>query len=328
MASRVYVGQAPPDQRTISEALEWSGIARGIRTSDGVFVKPNLTFPVYREGVTTSPALIELILRALSDYGKKVYVGESDGGYGAYRIEDAFANFGLAEMCRRTGAKLVNLSEVETVDVALRSGRGEVVLALPRLLCQGGVHTLTVPVPKVHCMTGISLSLKNQWGCIPDPMRLRHHIHFNDIILDLNRILNVRYSVVDGAFGLDVNGPIIEGTAVPLGWFLASADPFAADVVAAHLIGQDLRRISHYRGARRLGLVPDPRSIVTNVPKASLAGRVTPFRLKRNLWNCVAKSTWYSRSWSHFVYESRAAKTLHRVMYTFRERPKEYDHAG
>jgi uncharacterized protein (DUF362 family) len=49
-------------------------------------------------------------------------------------------------------------------------------IALPKFLCESNIHTLTIPVPKVHCMTGISLSLKNQWGCLPDMMRLRQRL--------------------------------------------------------------------------------------------------------------------------------------------------------
>jgi uncharacterized protein (DUF362 family) len=326
--ARVYLGEASLAPEKMSEALEWSGIAQGIRGVSAVFVKPNLTFPRYLQGVTTSPDMIEAVLQALSDYDKKVYVGESDGGYGSHRVEEAFANFDLTGICRRTGATLVNLSSAETVDVAFHSGRHEITIALPRLLCEAEIHTLTMPVPKVHCMTGISLSLKNQWGCIPDAMRLRHHVHFNKIILDLNKALNLRYSVVDGTFGLDVNGPIVEGTPVPLGWFLASSNPFAADVVSARLIGQKLDRISHYHQAHTLGLVPARNAIVMNTAPDSLADLVTPFRLKRNLWNYVAKTTWYSKSWSHFVYESIAAQTLHRIMYTFRDKPEELNRIG
>ena len=325
MKNRVYFGDLPPDRKTLSRAFEWSGIGEGVRQADALFVKPNLTFPIYREGVTTSKAMIEAVLQVLSDYGKKVYIGESDGGYGSYHIEDAFRNFGLPDICRRTGAELVNLSSVERADVPFTARGREVRIALPKFLCESNIHTLTIPVPKVHCMTGISLSLKNQWGCLPDMMRLRQHVYFDEVIHQINKVLKVRYSVVDGTFGLDVNGPIIEGTSVPLGWFLASADPFAADSVAAYLIGQDLNKIGHYRPIFALGLVPPPESVETNVTMETLRTRVVPFRLKRNFWNYVARTAWYSRTWNHLVYESAISKPLHDLMYLFRDRPKEYD---
>ena len=323
MKGRVFFGRCPPDIRALAEAFAWSGILEGIRSADAVLVKPNLTFPKYREGVTTTPRFIEAVLTVLAESGKKVYVGESDGGYGSFRIGEAFRNFGLPEMCRRLGAELVNLSDIERVEVPFHSGSKVARIALPRFLCEGNVHTLTLPVPKVHCMTGISLSLKNQWGCLPDPMRLRHHVHFDNVIYAINSALKVRYTVVDGTFGLDRNGPIIEGNPVPLGWYLVSANPLAADAVAAHLIGQDLSRIPHYALAFAAGAVPALADIETNAPKEAIDAARVPFRLRRNLWNYLAKTAWYSSVWNRLVYESPASKALHDLMYLFRERPKE-----
>lgn len=325
MKNKVYFGDLPAKRETFSKAFEWSGIREGTREADAIFVKPNLTFPVYREGVTTSKAVIEAVLQVLSDYGKKVYIGESDGGYGSFHIEDAFRNFGLPDICRRTGAELVNLSSVERVEVPFTAGRREVRIALPKFLCESNIHTLTIPVPKVHCMTGISLSLKNQWGCLPDMMRLRQHVYFDEIISQINKAINVRYSVVDGTFGLDINGPIIEGEAVPLGWFLVSANPFAADSIAAYLIGQNLRTIGHYKSSYSSGLVPSVETVEMNVPPDFLRSKVKRFRLKRNFWNYAAKTTWYSKTWNYMIYESVISKPLHDLMYLFRVRPKEFN---
>jgi uncharacterized protein (DUF362 family) len=86
-------------------------------------------------------------------------------------------------------------------------------------------------------MTGISLSYKNQWGCIPDMMRLRLHCDFNEIIGPLNRLLKVGLAIVDGAYGLTKNGPIAEGEVVQPGWLVMSRHPGAADRVASHLMG-------------------------------------------------------------------------------------------
>jgi uncharacterized protein (DUF362 family) len=325
LSGKVYFGDSPPAREDLSTAFEWSGVYAGAAKAEGIFIKPNLTFPVPRPGVTTTREMMDAVLAALSECGRKIYIGESDGGYGSYKIAEAFRNFGLHELCKRYGATLVNLSEVERVVVPFQAAKAEVGIALPKFLVEENIEVLTVPVPKVHCMTGISLSLKNQWGCLPDTMRLRQHVYFDEVISRINRVLKVKYVVVDGTFGLDVNGPIIEGTAVPLGWFLASADPFAADSVAAYLIGQDLKKIGHYRPVFALGLVPPPESVETNVTTETLRSRVMPFRLRRNFWNYVAKTAWYSKTWNHLVYESAISKPLHDLMYLFRERPKEYD---
>jgi hypothetical protein len=55
---------------------------------------------------------------------------------------------------------------------------------------------------------------------------------------------------------------------------------------------------------------------------APFLAQTPKFVLKRNLWNYLGKTTWYSRHWCYVVYESRLAGLLHRIMYTFREKPK------
>ena len=52
------------------------------------------------------------------------------------------------------------------------------------------------------------------------------------------------------------------------------------------------------------------------------------FYLKRNLWNRVAKLTWYSPRLNHLVYFSKASSALHKVMYSIREKPDELSARG
>ncbi len=53
---------------------------------------------------------------------------------------------------------------------------------LPAALVEACDSFITVPVPKVHVMTNVSLGFKNQWGCLPDVKRLRDHYRFAEIL--------------------------------------------------------------------------------------------------------------------------------------------------
>jgi uncharacterized protein (DUF362 family) len=192
------------------------------------------------------------------------------------------------------------------------------------LLIEEDFVTVTLPVPKVHCMTGVSLSFKNQWGCIPDMMRLRLHYHFNEIIGPINRLLKVGLAIVDGTYGLTKNGPIAEGEAVRPGWLVMSPHPGAADRVASHLMGLKLEDYAHYRRIRQTNPLPHLAEIETNQDLEPFRAQTPRFYLQRHCWNWVAKTTWYSRRWSYIVYESRLTGLLHRIMYTFREKPKDF----
>ncbi len=49
----------------IQEGFSFVNMAAKIGTGDTVFIKPNLTFPRYRQGVMTSPECIESLLKSL-----------------------------------------------------------------------------------------------------------------------------------------------------------------------------------------------------------------------------------------------------------------------
>ncbi len=321
---QVYIAPAADYARTLREALDWLGAAAPLGRAGGVFVKPNLTYPRFQPGVTTTPEMIEAALTVLRQLHPRVVVGESDGGYGSFAIRDAFENFGLFRLGRRLGVEVVNLSQTPTRPVRFALPRGDLTLELPRFLLDEGFVTVTLPVPKVHCMTGVSLSYKNQWGCIPDMMRLRLHYYFNDLIGPLNEALRVRLALVDGAYGLTKNGPIAEGLAVQPGWLVCSRSPGAADRVTAHLMGLRLEDYAHYRAIHRRTPLPRLAAIATNTALEPYLRQTPRFYLKRHFWNYVAKTTWYSRRWGYLVYESPLADLLHRIMYTFRERPRDF----
>lgn len=84
-----------------------------------------------------------------------------------------------------------------------------------------------MPVPKIRCMTGLSLGFKNQWGCIPDTMRLRYHHIFDDAIIAINKILKP-VVISDGTYFLDINGPM-EGVPVKMDLIIASNNVGAFD---------------------------------------------------------------------------------------------------
>lgn len=321
---KVYINIAQEYLSTLKAALGWLEVEEIFSRAAGIFIKPNLTFPKFRPGVTTTKEMLQAAIQIFTELHPRVIVGESDGGYGSYDIEQAFEAFDLYNLSRQYGAQVVNLSRVPTVPCTIPTRRGSVSLALPRFLVKENFITVTLPVPKVHCMTGVSLSYKNQWGCIPDMMRLRFHYYFNEIIGPLNRLLKVKLSIVDGTYGLTKNGPIIEGEAVQPGWLVMSRHPGAADRVVSSLMGLSLEDYPHYQQIRAEEPLPQLEEIETNQDLGPFLAQTPKFYLKRNFWNYIAKTTWYSRGLSYLVYESRLSAILHKIMYTFRERPKEF----
>jgi hypothetical protein len=120
------------------------------------------------------------------------------------------------------------------------------------------------------------------------------------------------------------NGPVLDGEAVKTSWLAMSCHPVAADRVASHLMGLNLEDYPHYRQIHTEEPLPQLEQIEINQDLGDFLARTPKFYLKRNFWNYLTKTTWYSRKWCYLVYESEMASTLHKIMYTFRGKPKEF----
>ena len=151
-------------ENEIAAALKWIGWDTIIEPEARVFIKPNFTYPFYKPGVTTSPQVMEALISVLSTQTSNIIIGESDGGYHAWKAEEAFQGHNLYKIAGRYGAELVNLSKIEAEDTEVKVGSKTVRARLPSLLLREVDAFITVPVPKVHVMTRLSLAFKNQWG--------------------------------------------------------------------------------------------------------------------------------------------------------------------
>jgi uncharacterized protein (DUF362 family) len=285
-----------------------------------VAVKPNLTATRHRPGVTTSPEVLERVLRLLLDNSNRVTVVESDGGYGAWRCEQALEGHGIPDMCRRLGVGVVNLSASPSVGLPVRAGQGEdVVIPFPALLADSTDAFITMPVPKVHCMTGVSLAMKNQWGLIPDPLRLHYHYLFDAAILEINRRLPAARAVVDGTWFLDGGGPL-DGNPLAKGLVIAADGIGECDRYLCALMGVDPLSIPHLRHAIAAGFVPGDLSAVAHDPDVLHRHRYQAV-LRRTPRQSVVRVFFHSRRLTRLMYTSWFGRAVHAVFYRLVGRP-------
>ena len=285
-----------------------------------IFIKPNLTYPTYKRGVTTRKDFVESLVAALSEINSttRIYIGEGEGGYNSFSMTDAMEAMGFYDIeGKYPNVEIVNISKLPSRTVELRAKGKPYFIDLPVLLLDDVDFCITCPVPKVHCMTKITLSFKNQWGCLPDTMRLKNHYVFDEIIGQVNDKLKFRYAFLEGKYGLDRNGPLM-GDPVEVNWFAASNSLGAFDRVVSGMMGFDWRRIGHLKMAEKYGFMPGRKEIKIIGDPDSLKRK---FTLKRNFWNYPALAGFRSKHLTHLLYLSMWAKLLHDVMYTFRKRP-------
>jgi uncharacterized protein (DUF362 family) len=303
-----------------ARAAEYLELGTALQSARSVFIKPNLTYPRFKEGVTTRKRFVEALIRTMVRFNREleIVIGESDGGYNSFSIDETYRNMQFHDLEREFGrVRIVNLSRLPSREIQIDTVRGPYRISVPSIFFDRIDFSITCPVPKVHCMTTLTLAFKNQWGCLPDVMRLKNHYMFNHLIAGISDILKFRYAFLDGRYGLDDNGPMV-GTPVETDWFAASDSLGAFDCVVAKMMGFSWRKVGHLKQASRYGLIPGENEIEVRGDVARLARK---FRLHRTFWNYPALAAFHSRHLTQLFYFSGVSELLHDFMYTFRKRP-------
>jgi uncharacterized protein (DUF362 family) len=307
-------------EKQIENSIDIVGLRNDFEKAKAVFIKPNLTYPSYKEGVTTRVAFVECLVSALRKINTttKIYIGEGEGGYNSFSMTEAMKTMGFYEIAKQyPNVEIVNLSEIKRITVQIIAKNKPYTIELPELFFSEIDFSISCPLPKIHCMTRITLSLKNQWGCLPDTMRLKNHYVFDEIINQVCEKLKFRYAFLDGKFGLDTNGPM-NGDPIEVNWFAASNSLGAFDMIVSEMMGFDWKKVGHLKKAAHFGYMPKKEDIQVIGDIDTLKRK---FTLKRNFWNYPALVAFHSRNLTTLVYLSQWAKLLHDIMYSIRKRP-------
>lgn len=264
----IFVERIRDLKQDLRDGLKFVDWERIVKPGSTVFLKPNLTWPQHEKGVTTSPVFIENLVDILRERAGRIIIGESDGGNHAFTADESFRGHDLERISREKGVELVNLSRIPAVEVEEEILGKKVKVILPKLLLEEIDCFVSVPVLKVHAMTGVSISIKNLWGCYSDPMRCLHHKHLDHKLALITKLLKPALVVVDGTYALNGHGPMF-GEAVEMNILICSDNPVVADRVGAMILGMkpdegfrfsiaglNSTKLTHITIASRAGLGP------------------------------------------------------------------------
>ncbi len=315
---RVSVAPLAGYETPLESGLTSVGFFDEVPAGGTVLLKPNLTYPEYRPGVMTSVECVTALTRLLRGRGYEVIIAESDGGgYNRFSMDAVFECVGIKRLAEETGARVLNMSYAEPEVIRVRSAWRTLDVRVPRVLLQGIDAFVSMPVPKIHMNTLVSLSIKNQWGCIQEPTdRLRLHPYFADVMFEVNRRLPRPYAVVDGRFGLNRSGPL-RGDPVELGWLLVANDLVAADRICCRLMRVDERAVAHLQRFRQRGWWAAEDEARVEGDLSSLTRN--KFYLVREWTDYPGVLCFHNRFLAWLGYHSPIAGLAHRLLYLFRK---------
>ena len=219
-----------------------------------VLLKPNLVEFVRGSSINTDPRMVVAAANALRSLGaSSVVVAE---GPGHRRDTEAIAlASGLRDALDDAGLRFVDLNDAPLVRTPLRTrytGLSE--LWVPQVLRDTEV-VVSMPKLKTHHWVGVTMSLKNCFGCMPGrvygwPKDVFHVRGIPESILDIAAAVRPSLAIVDGIVGMEGDGPIM-GDPVRSGVVVISRDLVAADVTGARLMGMDPEKVGYLMEAGR-----------------------------------------------------------------------------
>jgi len=248
-----YITKFDDLQTEITKSLDFIDWKQQVKKDSIVFVKPNFTYPFYKEGITTSPQVLRILLEMLKDRADRVILGESDGGNHSFSADTAFKGHGIGGICKEVGVELINLSALPSRFVEDTIQKKQVKVQLPNLLLDTVDCVISVPVLKVHVMTLVSLGIKNLWGCYPDTMRGLHHKHLSYKLALLTKLLHPKIILIDGTYGLTGHGPMY-GTVQKNNLIISANNAVVSDSLGAKVMGISPMKCEHITIAEKEGL--------------------------------------------------------------------------
>ncbi len=237
------------------------GIGAYCKPGEKVLLKVNLLARRAPEkAVTSHPAIVQSLAELLVAHGCEVIIGDSPGGpLSEGVLRGVYATCGMDAVARATDAQLNFDMGSSTVD----NPSGLLVKHVTNLDVLRHVDkVISVARLKTHVLMTLTAATKNLFGTIPGTLKAEYHLMhpgydgFADSLIDICIAANPVLSLVDGIVAMEGAGPA-NGAPRDVGVLVASASPYAADLVCTDIVGLAPDRVPTVRRSVDRGLVPD-----------------------------------------------------------------------
>lgn len=244
-------------QKVIQEGLEFFGLTHRIRGK--ITVKPNVVMahPRVAPSAFTRAEFLDGLLGALEMQKKgdlRITISEKSGaGLPTARM---FRRAGYHKLKKKHGIKLLPIEEAKKKTVPLQKGEIHTHATTAREILENDFLIYTPKLKSNVLSQGLSAALKLNIGLLLDNERLKNHDHHLDRkIVDLLEIGRPDFIATD-AVEICAGGNQLTQHGKHLGIILMATNPLAHDVVCAHILGLDPRKIDHLRIANERGYGP------------------------------------------------------------------------
>ncbi len=258
----------------MKEQLSLIGFDASEYTDKTVMLKPNLLLKFAPErAATVHPSLVYAAGRIFKEAGAKVILAESPGGpYTAGILKGIYKTSGMEDASAEAGFDL-NFDTSE-FSVLSEEGQRSKHFNFIKPLADADL-VVNLCKLKSHSMATMTAAVKNLFGTIPGTQKVEFHSRFPKhedfaaALVDLTSCICRRVPVLsfcDAVIGMEGNGPSA-GEPRKIGCVIASENPFALDLVCAHILGAG-NTVPMLENAKSRGFMPSDASELDTVGDA------------------------------------------------------------
>jgi len=211
-----------------------------------VLVKVNLCLLLDCDtGATIDPRLVRYLAEWLIEkYGvKEIVIAESDAT--TLSADRAFYGLGWDSILAQVPkTRYLNLTKDDLVKIKL-DGLYFKELEMSKTFMEAD-YVISFAKLKTHSMQVISGAMKNQFGALPEKLKVVYHPHLAEVICDLTQVRPPDLCLVDGLIAQEGPGPV-SGIPRLMRVIIGGTDAVATDHVCARLMGKNPRQVPHLR---------------------------------------------------------------------------------
>lgn len=235
---------------SVSEILDRISAGDEIKKQKKILIKPNLV-TASPPPVTTPPVCCGAVIDYIRLYSPDADIAIAEGtGDPAYKGMQIFEALGYTELAEQKQVGLIDLNDQPVLKLENPECKRFPEFYMPEIAMS--CFIISVPVLKVHTLSGFTGTMKNMMGFAPPSHysgggwnKAAFHRDLQNAISDLNLYRSADLTILDAVVGMAESHLGGRKCDPPVGRLVAGYDPAAVDRKSAGLLGLDWKKIGH-----------------------------------------------------------------------------------